>query len=162
MFVCQKKIISCEYSNWEGPKAPCNEYHRPLFTLMPTLPEPFLSPKCFQPSGYSVQSACILMIQTCVLWCRMPVAPSVGSSFHLSCNRHGFYMLCDPVLMFYEQQPAFHVHVSTWVYSIHRDYLLQSRLEALAWVSCCGLSASWFLNVHPCFSSCHRLGVCFA
>lgn len=35
-------------------------------------------------------------------------------------------MLCDPVLMFYEQQPMSHVHVSAWADSIHWDYTLTS------------------------------------
>lgn len=52
----------------------------------------------------------------------MSVAPPVWSMYNLSWNWQAFYMLCDPVLMFYEQQPMFHVQVSTWDDSIHRDY----------------------------------------
>lgn len=41
--------------------------------------------------------------------------------------------------------------------------LLPSSLEGLVWVSCCGQSASWFVDdVHPRFSSCHWVGVRFA
>lgn len=134
MFIGQK-TFSCEYSNWEGPKAVCNEHHRPLFTLMPTLPEPFLSPvhKCFQPSGYSVQCAYmdILMIKAYILWCRMPDAPRVSSLGSLSWNWHAFYMLCNPVLMFYEQQPVFHVHVSTW--SLQYPQGLQTHCSRPGW-----------------------------
>ena len=152
MFNCQK--ASCVSTiTGRGPEPSVMNTSGHFFTPVLTLPEPFLS-SVHEPDEYSVQCAYIFMSPAYIPQCRMAVASRVGSSRSLSWSRHAFYMLCDPVLMFHEQLPLF--HVSTWAYSIHRECMytsLPSRLEGL--VSCCGLSVL-------CFSSCDWVGVCFA
>lgn len=98
---CQKKKnISCDASHVK-PKAA-------LFTLMSTSSLTSFCPR-------SVRLLCPQVIhinaQTGILHQTMHVSPRVHSSHSLSWNWHAFYMLCDPGLMFYEQQPVFHVNV---------------------------------------------------
>lgn len=50
-----------------------------------------------------------------VRWCRMSVSPLVQSNL----NWHAFYMLCDPMWIFYEPRPVFHVHISSWASEPH-------------------------------------------
>ena len=40
-------------------------------------------------------------------------------------------MLFDPVLMFYEGQPVFHVHVSARACSVYRDYVHIAPLQVV-------------------------------
>lgn len=76
-------------------------------TLTRTLPE--LSPvQAFSCTWMQRESGTWMIKAASGAWCLL-WGWSVSS---LSWNWHAFYMLCDPVLMFHEQQPVFHVQVS--------------------------------------------------
>lgn len=84
----------------------------------------------------------------------------VGRARELSWNWHAFYMLCDPAWMFHEQQPVFHVQVSTGADGLrgdsvrthtHRNSVLgEHEYRVVAW------QAAW-VELSACFSSCQQV-----
>lgn len=68
---------------------------------------------------FSVQSA-----HSSVRWCRVSISPLVQYNL----NWYAFYMLCDPMWIFYEPRPVFHVHISSWASEPH-TFLMHSFVD---------------------------------